>query len=45
MVGFIASTMSKAMNRIINAIWWGLFLFAIAVCSAWCWVTEKLKKV
>lgn len=53
------------MNRIINALWWGLFLFAlavcclidkaiellvvmcfyalIAVCSAWCWVTEKIK--
>ena len=21
-----------AMNRIINALWWGLFLFALAVC-------------
>ncbi len=54
-----------AMNKLINALFWGLFLFdlavcclkdkaiellvvmcfyaLIAVCSAWCWVTEKSK--
>lgn len=33
-----------AMNRLINALFWGIFLIALAVCSAWCWVTEKVKK-
>lgn len=59
--------MSKAVNRLINALFWGCFLIdlavcclkdkaiellvvmcfyaLIAVCSAWCWVTEKVKKV
>ena len=43
--GFIASTMSKAMSRIINAIWWGFFLVAIAICSAWWWIVEKIKRI
>lgn len=52
-----------AMNRLINALFWGLYLIglatsliieaivkmaflgAIALCSAWCWVKEKVKKV
>ena len=33
------------MNRLTNALFWGLFLFALAVCSAVCWVTEKAKKL
>lgn len=33
------------MNRLINALFWGIFLIALAVCSAWCWVKEKVKKV
>lgn len=32
-----------SMNKIINALYWGVFLFALAVCSAWCWVKEKIK--
>lgn len=32
------------MNKLINALFWVLFLAALAVCSAWCWVTEKVKK-
>ena len=54
------------MNRLTNALFWGCFLIAlavcclkdkaielfvvmcfyalIAVCSAWCWVTEKVKR-
>ena len=49
------------MNKIINALFWGLYLIgiatsliieaivkmaflgALAVCSAWCWVKEKIK--
>lgn len=31
------------MNRLINALFWGAFLIALAVCSAWCWVKEKIK--
>ena len=31
------------MNKIINALFWGLFIIALAACSAWCWVTEKIK--
>lgn len=32
-----------AMNRLTNALFWGCFLIALAVCSAWRWVTEKIK--
>lgn len=31
------------MNKLINAIWWGIFLIAIAVSSAWWWTIEKIK--
>lgn len=33
------------MNKLINALFWGGFLIALAVCSAWCWVNEKMKKL
>lgn len=31
------------MNRLINALFWGGFLIALAACSAWCWCKEKIK--
>lgn len=35
----------KSMNKIINALFWGGFLIALAVCSAWCWCKEKIKGI
>lgn len=34
-----------AVSCIIEAIVKLGFLIALAVCSAWCWVTEKVKKI
>lgn len=41
--GLAAPGSRWCMSKLINAIWWGLFLVAIAVCSAWWWCKEKIK--
>ena len=42
MIAIITSKI-KPMNKIINVLFWGLFLIALALCSGWCWCKEKIK--